>query len=187
MNAHRSPLDRSQIGEDFRVKITTQSYGVGNDIDGVRLIDLRLHSDEGGDFCELARFDITGMLSGLDCFRPAQMSYSLMLPGTVKAWHLHFAQEDLWFVPPSDRLLVGLLDVRAESTTYRHHMRFVMGAGRSRLLYIPRGVAHGLANLTERAGVVLYFVSQAFDANDPDEQRLPFDLLGGDFWKPRIE
>jgi dTDP-4-dehydrorhamnose 3,5-epimerase len=106
-----------------------------------------------------------------------------MLPGTIKAFHLHFNQEDVWFVMPYDRLLIGLFDARENSKTYKQSMRFVMGAGRAQILYLPRGVAHGLANIWQQPANMIYFVNQQFDANQPDEQRLPWDTLGADFWE----
>ena len=62
-------------------------------------------------------------------------------------------------------------------------MRFVLGAGRARLLYIPRGVGHGCANLGTEPATVLYYVNQQFDLQDPDERRLPWDIAGADFWR----
>lgn len=182
MSVEQPSLSIDAIGADFRDAVDTQSYAARPRIDGVRLVDLQLFGDEGGDFCELTRFDPQGALSHLPDYTPRQISYSSMEPGTIKAWHLHFHQDDLWFVPPGDRLLVGLLDLRDSSPTYRVSMRFVMGAGRSRLLYIPRGVAHGIANVSSRAGSVIYFVNRAFDPKSPDERRLPPDLVGADFW-----
>lgn len=170
------------VGPDFRAQVTTQSYGAGAAIDGVQRIDLRAFSDEGGDFCEITRISDDGTLVACPGYRPAQLSYSLMEPGTIKAWHLHERQDDLWFLPATPRLLVGLLDVRETSATYRTSMRIAAGAGRPCLLLIPRGVAHGVANLGSAPAAVLYFVSRAFDAAQPDEHRLPHDLLGDSFW-----
>ena len=97
--------------------------------------------------------------------------------------HLHYNQEDVWFIMPYDRLLIGLFDARKDSPTYNQTMRFVMGAGRAQALYIPRGVAHGLANVWQQPANMIYFVNQCFDAKDPDERRLPWDILGEDFWE----
>jgi dTDP-4-dehydrorhamnose 3,5-epimerase len=178
--------DREQpvplVGTDFRDLVRTQSYEPGDNIQGVQLIDLEVSGDEGGDFCEVARFTADGELEAASGFRPTQCAYSLMESGTIKAWHLHFRQDDLWFVSPHDRCLVGLLDVRSDSETYRVSMRFVMGGGRARLLLVPRGVAHGIANLSGRQASMFYFANRAFDRQNPDEQRLPWDLLGADFW-----
>lgn len=170
------------IGAAYRERATTQKYGGRRRIEGIQVVDLTLFSDEGGDFCELSRLDDDGCLTALPGYRPAQMSYSLMEPGTIKAWHLHRNQDDLWFVPPSCRLLIGLLDVRESSPSYQVSTRFVLGTGKAQLLLIPRSVAHGVANLTGEPACLIYFVNHAFDREHPDEHRLPFDLLGRNFW-----
>jgi dTDP-4-dehydrorhamnose 3,5-epimerase len=178
-------LDYTWIGSEYRDLADTQSYDSRAHIEGVTLTDLSVFSDEGGDFCELTRFDPDGALSMVPGYQPAQISYSLMEPGQVKAFHLHRHQDDLWFVPPAHRLLVGLLDVRESSSTYRCQLRLVLGAGKGRLLLIPRGVAHGVANLSNSHASIIYFTNTAFDPDTPDEHRLPHDLLGPDFWTIR--
>lgn len=170
------------VGSDYRDQMSTQTYGGRVRIEGVELVELALFGDEGGDFCELCRLGEDGALTSLPGFRPKQMSYSYMEPGTIKAFHLHRNQDDLWFVPPHERLLVGLLDTRERSGTYRASMRLVLGAGKARQLLIPRGVAHGVANLSPRPASIIYFANSTFDAADPDEHRLPYDVLGADFW-----
>ena len=177
------PLTESHMGSEFWDLITTQEYPRRPPIDGVQILDLRLLQDDGGSFAELLRFDETGRLLSIPHFQVRQSSYSLVLPGAIKAFHLHFNQDDVWFVPPTDRLLIGMIDARADSPTYRESMRFVMGAGRAQLLYIPRGVGHGCANLGLLPATILYYVNQHFDISDPDERRLPHDLLGDSFWR----
>jgi dTDP-4-dehydrorhamnose 3,5-epimerase len=176
------PLSILSISTDFRDKVTTQEYGKRQSIDGFKIIDLKLMTDDGGSFTELARIDETGHLEAYPEFHVRQISYSLLLPGAIKAFHLHFCQEDVWFVPPADRLLVGLIDVRADSATRGISMRIPLGGGKAQLLVIPRGVGHGVANLGTVPASIFYFVSQQFDINDPDERRLPYDCLGKDFW-----
>ncbi len=178
-----SRLTPADFGPDFQDKLTTQGYGGGTRIEGVRLLDLRLMSDDGGTFAELVRLDEGGNLEAIPDFKVRQSSYSLLLPGAVKAFHLHFNQEDVWFVPPTDRLLVGLVDARLASPTYNQAMRLVMGGGKAQLLYIPRGVGHGGANIWGDPATVIYYVNQRFDLSDPDERRLPWDIVGTDFWQ----
>jgi dTDP-4-dehydrorhamnose 3,5-epimerase len=176
-------LSPDAIGADFRNHVTTQEYTKKTPIEGVQIVDLRLMQDDGGSFAELVRLDETGKLLQFPTFQVRQSSYSLVLPGAIKAFHLHYNQEDVWFVPPTDRLLIGLLDVRESSPTYQQTMRFVMGAGKAQLLYIPRGVAHGCGNLGNSAVTILYYVNQHFNLDDPDERRLPWDILGESFWQ----
>lgn len=169
------------LGQEYRARLSTQQYGKMHEIEGVRLIGLRAFHDEGGDFCEIGRLS-DGMFAGLPHFQARQLNYAYLEPGVIKAWHLHRRQDDLWFVPPADRLLVGLLDVRDDSRTKNARQRFTLGAGEPRLLFIPAGVAHGVANVSGRPASMLYLVSQVFDASSSDEHRLPADLLGADFW-----
>ena len=177
-------LGLSDIWEDVRGSVSRQGYGATSQIEGVQFLPLQTFVEDGGTFTELGRL-AEGALAGLDGFEVRQVNCSLMAAGAIKAWHLHFNQEDLWFVPPSQALVVGLWDVRENSPTTGNTLRFVLGRGRSQLLYIPRGVAHGAANLGSSDAFLFYFVNQQFDAQDPDERRLPYDALGKDFWEIR--
>jgi dTDP-4-dehydrorhamnose 3,5-epimerase len=176
-------LSPEDLGPAFQTVLTTQEYPRKTPIEGVRVIDLRLMLDDGGSFAELVRLDENGNLEAIPEFKVRQSSYSQILPGAVKAFHLHFNQEDVWFVPPTDRLLIGLIDTRKGSPTYNTSMRFIMGGGKTQLLYIPRGVGHGGANIGTEPATILYYVNQQFNLSDPDERRLPWDLLGKEFWE----
>ena len=173
---------RDWIGDAYRGSVVTQSYAEQPAISGGESVDLPLFSDEGGDFCEITRFLADGRLTVVPEYRPSQISYSYLEPGAVKAWHLHRCQDDLWFVPPHDRLLVGLLDTREVSPTYQRSIRLTLGTGSARLLLVPAGVAHGAANVGTRPVSLVYFANRPFDREQPDEHRLPFDLLGKEFW-----
>ena len=178
------PLNGVDLGE-YAGQLSTQDYAPVTTLAGVEFLELRQSVDEGGDFMELARLGPNGELLAKPEVHVSQVNFSRVLPGAIKAFHLHFNQEDVWFVPPEDRLLVGLLDTRRDSPTYRGHMRFVLGAGRCRLLYIPRGVAHGVANLWPQPAALMYLVNQHFSVDEPDERRLPWDIQGVDFWTIR--
>lgn len=176
------PLTSDAIGSDFRNDLSIQDYRKKITIDGVQLIGLQSFVDDGGALAEIARLDENGNLVLIPEFKVRQSTWSQMLPGTIKAFHLHYNQEDVWFIMPYDRMLVGLFDARENSPTYKASMRLVMGAGRAQLLYLPRGVAHGLANVWQNPANMMYFVNQCFDPEKPDEHRLPWNILGEDFW-----
>lgn len=176
------PLSSDAIGAEFRKELSVQDYGKKPAINGVQIIALQSFVDDGGALAEIVRVDENGNLALIPEFKVRQSTWSQMLPNTIKAFHLHYNQEDVWFVMPYDRLLIGLFDARETSPTYKASMRFVMGAGRAQILYIPRGVAHGLANVWQQPSNMIYFVNQCFDPQQPDEHRLPWDTLGEDFW-----
>ena len=163
----------------------TQSYGPAPTIEGVEIVELKRFSDDGGSMTELARL-AGGTPQAFKGFEVRQINYSEVEPGAIKAFHLHQRQTDIWYVPPSDRMLLVLLDVRLGSKTEGTRMRLTLGAGGSRMVRIPPGVAHGVRNLATTRGRIIYFVDTHFSA-DPDvsdEGRLPWDHAGADIWEP---
>jgi dTDP-4-dehydrorhamnose 3,5-epimerase len=169
---------------DAKRAFHVQSYGPAPAIDGVALVPLTRHTDDGGSLTELARLT-DGSVDGLAGFTLRQVNFSELAPGAIKAYHLHVRQTDVWYVPPGDRMLVVLLDVRQGSRTEGARMRFVLGDGASRLLRIPPGVAHGVRNVGAQPGRVVYFTDAHFSAEPSscDEGRLPWDFAGADVWE----
>jgi dTDP-4-dehydrorhamnose 3,5-epimerase len=183
------PLTPDDLIEDAWRCLTRQSYAPRPSIAGVALSEITVSRSADGFFAEIARIDgEDGDLQGLQGFRPVQWNWSLLQPGAVKAWHLHLNQEDLFVVPPDSTLLVGLADLRREAQrdagTRPSPQRFVLGAGRCHRLLIPRGVAHGVANLGTAPQALFYAVNRFFtaDADRTDEWRLPWDHFGAEFW-----
>lgn len=176
-------LTKQDLTPEFQKQQFVQDYSSQPRIDGVELIDLKHFSDEGGFFMELGRL-AQGILEHFPEFEIKQVNYSEVHPGVIKAAHLHFFQEDIWIVPPTSKLLIGLLDARQHTSTSGKTMRFILGDGRGRAVYIPRGVAHGYANHTTRDAGLIYFVNNQFtpDPGKTDEKRLPWDAFGQDFW-----
>lgn len=165
-------------------QLALQDYSGKPKIDGVQIVPLNYFTDDGGYFLELARLQQAAWEQFPD-FKLAQMNYSEMDPGVIKAWHIHKQQEDIWFVPPSHKLLVALKDVRDNSPTKNTLVRLTLGAGKAYIVHIPRGVAHGAANLWQKPAAIIYFVNNHFsaDPNTSDEFRLPYDAFGADIWE----
>lgn len=158
-----------------------QDYSPKMVIEGVVQLALHRTVDDGGGFTELARLAGGMTVQG---FTVRQVNYSEIEPGVIRAFHIHLRQTDVWYVPPSDRLLMVLWDARKDSSTSGMTMRFMLGAGQSKLVMIPSGVAHGAKNLAGAPGRIIYFVDQHFspERDACDEGRYPWDLLGADVW-----
>ena len=165
-------------------QVRFQAYGVKPSIEGVEILTLTRHADDGGSLTELLRLD-GGQSPAIKGFTLRQINYSEIEPGAIKAFHLHARQTDVWYVPPSDRCLVVLIDVRAGSRTEGVSQRLVLGAGASRLVRIPPGVAHGVRNLGAATARIVYFVDLHFTPHPAtcDEGRLPWDYLGPEVWE----
>ncbi len=160
-----------------------QDYSPKAPIEGVEIVELKRFNDDGGAMTELGRLD-GGLHAQLPGFEVRQVNYSVVEPLAIKAFHLHERQTDVWYVPPGDKLLLVLADVRAGSPSEGRILRLVLGDGNSRLVRIPPGVAHGTRNLRPDApGTIVYFVDVQFSVGDEcDEGRLPWDHFGADLW-----
>ena len=166
-----------------------ESYGVQDyspkpSIEGLEVVQLRRFNDDGGSMTELGRLQ-DGQLAGVEGFVCRQVNYSVMEAQAIKAFHLHRRQTDVWYVPPSDKILLVVADVRAGSSSEGVVQRIVLGDGNSRLVRIPPGVAHGAKNLRHaNPSVIVYFVDVQFSADaDCDEGRVPWDHFGAEVWE----
>ena len=172
-------IDTKRQGTIYR-----QNYNRVDFIDGVKLVGLKNIPSEEGDFSEIVRLN-KGRIKDFPNFEVAQINRTRLLPGSIKAWHLHFRQDFVWYVSPFDHLFVGLWDVRRKSKTKDKIMRIVIGGGTSQLLFIPKGVVQGTAVFQSSPLDMYVFSNQQFDIKNPDERRLPWDSLGKDFWLPK--
>lgn len=172
------------IDQSVRGKVYTQDYSSKQFIDGVKIIQLKHAVGEEGDFSEILRLNEKGEVGQIPDFYVRQINRSTQFPNSIKAWHIHLKQDELWYVPEESHLMAGLWDIRKDSKTHGVTNRIVLGKSTHRLLYIPRGVAHGSVNFSGNLGIIMYFMNGHFDKEKPDEHRLPWDSLGSDFWKP---
>ena len=99
---------------------------------------------------------------------------SRLFPGAIGAWSCHAKTIDRLFVNQG-HLKVVLYDGRESSPTYRRVMELHAGDARPAFLVLPIGVWHGLQNLGSSDALVLNLPSRAYDYEDPDHYRLPWD------------
>lgn len=173
-----------ELNDEARCAFRVQDYSPRPEIKDVEIVELTRHTDAGGSFTELGRF-AAGASLRFPGFLLVQVNYSEIEPEAIKGFHLHRRQTDLWYVPPGDKMLLVLVDVRAGSPTEGVRMRLVLGDGRSRLVRIPPGVAHGCRNLAPVRGRIIYFTDTQFspDPESCDEGRLPWDFAGAEIWE----
>ncbi len=151
-------------------------------IEGVKVKKLVKHCDDRGFFSELVRDDEPHLLS-----RFGQASWSMSYPGVIKAFHYHEQQDDLWFFPSGNAQVV-LYDLRQDSSSFGETNVYYMGEENPILLLIPKGVAHGYRVLGEKPAVIIYFTTESYDRENPDEKRLAWndENIGFD-WKTNFK
>jgi len=169
-----------ELTPEALAKLSFQSYDPAPSIDGVALTPLRRHDALQGSFMELARLD-AGRVAGAD-FSARQISLATAAPGRINSFHLHPREEqnELWTVIAGS-LRVWLVDVRVASPTANARREVLLTGRNPQRLFIPWGVAHGYQAGPEGA-TLLYMADAQFNAEAPNEGRLPWDAFGGDLW-----
>jgi dTDP-4-dehydrorhamnose 3,5-epimerase len=138
-------------------------------IDGVRIEPNSIWPDDRGYFLEVLR-----MGKGLATFpaETTQISVALSYPGSIKAFHYHQKQTDLW-APAMGMLQVALADLRNGSPTFGLRNTLYIGMLRPWLLLIPPGVAHGYKVIGDSPALLVYATDRFY--NPEDEGRIPYD------------
>ena len=136
------------------------------EIEGVKVKKLVTHLTADGYFREILR-DEDGLMEKF-----GQSSHSVTLPGSIKAFHYHNLQDDLWYIL-SGQARVVLVDMRPKSPTFETIKEIFMGPQDPKLLLIPKGVAHGFQVLGLEPVVLVYHTTQHY--NPTDEVRIPYD------------
>jgi len=139
-------------------------------IAGVRVQAFEVWPDDRGYFLEVARLE-QGMVAD---FPPAatQVSAALSYPGTIKAFHFHKHQTDVW-APAQGMLQVALVDFRPDSPTFGAKNTLYVGAMKPWQILIPPGVGHGYKVIGEAAAMLIYVTNRLY--NPKDEGRIAYD------------
>jgi len=137
-------------------------------INDVRIKPIKKFCDDRGFFSEVIKF-------GEDTFHKVkQTSYTETLPGVIKAFHWHKKQWDVWFVVRGMAQVV-LHDLREDSSTKGETQIIYAGENNPVLISIPPGVAHGYRVLGNEKVCLFYHTSEAYDPENPDEERLDYN------------
>ena len=92
--------------------------------------------------------------------------------GTIKAFHWHKKQDDVWFFA-TGRARAVLYDNRSGSPTRGVTQVIEAGADDYKAIVIPAGVIHGNQVLSQDPVVLFYHTTEHYDATNPDEFRMP--------------
>jgi len=169
----------SATAETIRISTPQCGKGIGKVIrsvdsadliGGVRVQAYDIWPDDRGYFLEVIR-----MGQGLAAHFPAettQVSAALSYPGTIKAFHFHQHQTDLW-VPASGMFQIALVDLRPDSSTFGLRNTLYAGSLKPWQLLIPPGVGHGYKVIGEGPGMLVYVTNRLY--NPQDEGRIPYD------------
>jgi len=151
-------------------------------IQDVKVIDLTAHLDDRGYLIEVAR--CTGGSEPHCVVHRFGQVYLVgdRTAGTIRAFHKHEELWDWFFISHGAAKFI-LKDDREDSPTCGEMMTLITSERRPRLIVVPPGVYHGWMSLEDDTQMVST-ASHTYNADDPDEVRIPPDSFG-DVWTVR--
>jgi dTDP-4-dehydrorhamnose 3,5-epimerase len=139
-------------------------------IQGVEIKELVIRPDDRG--------MLTEVVSANDPFVDAhpfgQITHTVTFPGVVKAFHWHKHQADYWYCVCGN-IRVALVDLREDSPTGGEQMTICLGEWSRKVIKIPPGVAHGYQVLGQEPAQLIYYTTQPYNPEHPDEERIAWD------------
>lgn len=129
-------------------------------IHDVLTVPLTAYSDDRGRFMETFRKEWFPQVS----WDKMQSNRSDSKAGVLRGLHYHFKQIDYWYAIQGT-IRAGLVDLRPSSPTYLQSATIDMGIETNNIgLFIPVGVAHGFAALTDCT--LIYIVNNYYSGAD---------------------
>ncbi len=136
-------------------------------LDGAYIIEPNIHLDRRGAFSEIFQlnnfYSITGIKPSFIQFNQVKSSKNVL-----RGLHFQkkpFEQSKLINVS-SGKILDVIVDIRKESKTYGNYYSVILSSNNNKVLYIPKGFAHGYLSLKNDT-IVNYFVDKIYN---PDSQ-----------------
>jgi len=146
-------------GDRMKKDVPTDSF-----IEGVKVKELKIISDERGKLMEILRSDEPIFE------RFGQAYVTVCKPRVVKGWHYHKIQAD-HFVCLQGAAKVVLYDPRKESKTYGEINEFMIGWDNQLMIKIPTFVYHGFTALGNQDAIILNIPTEVYHYDQPDEFR----------------
>lgn len=156
-------------------------------IAGVKIKNLKIHEDVPDREEDRGRLGfLTEVLTNDDGLMEkfGQINFTVANSGTIKAFHLHEKQDDLWFIS-SGRAVIVLHDLRESSPTKGETQIIYAGPGDGqsgkeveseyKLILIPIGVAHGYKVISRAPAALFYVVTERYNRECLDEIRIPYN------------
>jgi len=130
---------------------------------------LKRFHDERGFFMELMRNDWADLF-GED--KIAQANLSMTYPGVIRAWHRHLRGQIDYFIVLDGTIKICIYDEKTKELD-----EIVSSSQELQTVRVPGSFWHGFKNIGNKPAMVLYFTTNLYDHENPDEERKPWNSL----------
>jgi len=136
---------------------------------GITIKPLKRFSDERGFFTEVMRKDWKDLF-GED--KIAQANLSVTYPGVIRAWHRHLHGQIDYFIA-----LKGAMKICAYDEETGELNEIVSTSVDLQVVRMPGHYWHGFKVVGNESAMLLYFTTNLYDSENPDEERRAWDDL----------
>jgi dTDP-4-dehydrorhamnose 3,5-epimerase len=152
---------------------------------GIIIKPLKRIPDERGSFTEVYRKDWKDLLEN---DTPAQANLSQTFPGVIRAWHRHLKGQVDYFIALKGTIKIGAFDEKT------NELNEIISSGQNlQAVRMPGQYWHGFKAVGDEQVTLLYFTTNTYDPQNPDEERRPWNdpklipkIINGKKDDPRI-
>lgn len=157
-------------------------------IEEPRIVQLKPFLDQRGlSFHDIFSNVKQNMLSNGKSILDFQVNYSTLHPGIIKAWHRHKNQDDYFCVLSGDAK-VGIVTEDPANGGETKIESYCIGESNPAVIHINAGEWHGLTAIGNKPCGLLYFVTQQYNPEVPDEERANYTrFTTREWWLPKNE
>jgi dTDP-4-dehydrorhamnose 3,5-epimerase len=154
-------------------------------LDGIKTKPIKRMVDERGFFCEVMRTDWKDIF-GAD--KVAQANHSFTYPDVIRAWHRHLRGQVDYFL-----VLKGAIKICAYDDKTQELNEVVSSGYDLQVVRMPGHYWHGFKAVGNEPAMLLYFTTNLYDPDDPDEERRAWNdpviipkIINGEKTDPRV-
>ena len=139
---------------------------------GVKTLKPKINSDDRGVVTEVFRTDWAEFFDGII---PKQINLSDSKPGTIRAWHKHTRNQTDYFLVKKGKVRICIFDGEKESKTFGKLVEIVVSGDEFKIVKVPGHFWHGTKTLSDIPSETIYFLTNLYDYENPDEERLDWN------------
>ena len=139
---------------------------------GVKTLKPKINSDDRGFVTEIFRTDWIECFDGII---PKQINLSDSKPCTIRAWHKHTRNQTDYFLVKKGKVKICIFDGEKESKTFGKLVEIVVSGDEFKIVKVPGHFWHGTKTLSDIPSETIYFLTNLYDYDNPDEERLDWN------------